>query len=68
MPEMQVDYDEQFILRSKTGVALPNMKYQIKTEDGKTITGVTDEDGKTEKLTSLSMSKAVIEILGAADE
>ena len=68
MPQLQMDYDELFVLRNKAGKAMPNMKYRIKTEDGKTIEGVTDSAGKTEKVTSLAMSKAVVTLLGYVDE
>ena len=68
MPKLQMDYDELFVLRNKAGKAMPNMKYKIKTEDGKMIEGVTDAEGKTEKVTSLSMTKAVITLLGYVDE
>jgi len=47
---------------------MPNMKYRIKTEDGKVIEGITDAEGKTEEVTSLSMNKAIITLLGYADE
>ena len=68
MPEIQMNYDEQFVVRNKAGKAMSNMKYSIKTEDGKTVEGVTDAEGKTEKITSLSMTKAVITLLGYVDE
>ena len=68
MPKLQMDYDELFVLRNKAGKAMRNMKYKIKTEDGKTIEGVTDSEGKTEKVTSLTMTKAVITLLGYVDE
>ena len=68
MPKLQMDYDELFVLRNKVGKAMPNMKYKITTEDGKVIQGVTDAEGKTEKVTSLSMTKAVISLLGYVDE
>ena len=68
MPKLQMDYDELFVLRNKAGKAMPNMKYKIKTEDGKMIEGMTDAEGKTEKVTSLSMTKAVITLLGYVDE
>ena len=68
MPKLQMDYDELFVLRNKVGKAMPNMKYKIKTEDGKTVEGITDSEGKTEKVTSLSMTKAVITLLGYVDE
>lgn len=64
MPSLQMDYDEQFVLRNKAGQAVPKMKYRIKTEDGKVIEGVTDEEGKTEQVTSLIMSKAKLTLLG----
>ena len=68
MPKLQMDYGECFVLRNKAGKAMPNMKYKIKTEDGKTIEGITDSEGKTEKVTSLTMTKAVITLLGYVDE
>lgn len=68
MPKLQMDYDELFVLRNKAGKAMPNMKYQIKTEDGKTIEGVTDAEGRTEEVTSLAMAKAVITLLGYVNE
>ena len=55
--------DEQFVIRNRAGLEQPNTKYKITTEDGKTITGVTDAEGKTQKVTMLSMGKAVLEIL-----
>lgn len=63
MPQLQMDYDEQFVIRNRAGLEQPNTKYKITTEDGKTITGVTDAEGKTQKVTMLSMGKAVLEIL-----
>lgn len=68
MPQAQASYDEQFIVRNRAGVAQPNVKYKIVTEDGKTITGVTDAEGKTQKISSLSMVKAELEILGKKDD
>ena len=64
MPKLQMDYDEQFIVRNRAGEIQPNMKYKITTEDGKVIQGVTDSEGKTQKVTMLNMGKAVLEILG----
>lgn len=68
MPKLQIDYGEHFVLRNKADKAISNMKYKIKTEDGKTIEGVTDAEGRTEKITSLAMTKAVISLLGYVDE
>ncbi len=68
MPKLQMDYGEHFVLRNKADKAISNMKYKIKTEDGKTIEGVTDTEGRTEKITSLAMTKAVISLLGYVDE
>ncbi|KAF1018711.1 MAG: Actin cross-linking toxin VgrG1 [Acinetobacter bereziniae] len=68
MPQAQASYDEQFIVRNRAGIAQPNVKYKIVTEDGKTITGVTDAEGKTQKISSLSMVKAELEILGKKDD
>lgn len=64
MPKLQMDYDEQFVIRNKVGAAMPNTQYRIKTDEGKVIEGVTDAEGKTEKVTGMSMTKAVLTILG----
>ena len=63
MPKMQMDYDEQYIVRNRAGKAMPNTKYKITTSDGKVIQGVTDAEGKTDKATSLSMGEVILEIL-----
>ena len=68
MPQAQASYDEQFIVRNRAGIIQPNVKYKIVTEDGKTITGITDSEGKTEKISSLSMVKAELTILGKSDD
>ena len=68
MPQAQASYDEQFIVRNRAGIIQPNVKYKIVTEDGKTITGVTDAEGKTEKVSSLSMVKAELTILGGSND
>ncbi|MEG0482892.1 MAG: type VI secretion system tip protein TssI/VgrG [Acinetobacter sp.] len=67
MPQAQASYDEQFIVRNRAGVIQPNVKYKIVTDDGKTITGITDAEGKTEKITALSMLKAELTILGKVE-
>ena len=64
MPQAQGSYDEQFVVKNRAGIIQPNVKYKIVTDDGKTITGVTDAEGKTEMVSSLSMVKAVLTILG----
>ena len=63
MPKLQMDYDEQFIVRNRAGIVQPDTKYRITTEDGKTIEGVTDAEGKTEKVASLAMNKVILELL-----
>ncbi|AMW78935.1 type VI secretion system protein [Acinetobacter sp. TGL-Y2] len=68
MPKAQASYDEQFIVRNRAGIIQPNVKYKIVTEDGKTISGITDAEGKTEKISSLSMVKAELTILGRKDD
>ena len=67
MPKLQMDYDEQYIVKNRAGKPLPNTKYKMTTADGKVVNGVTDSEGKTEKATSLSMGKVVLEILGYPD-
>ena len=67
MPKLQMDYDEQYLVKNRAGKAMPNTKYKMTTADGKVVTGITDSEGKTEKATSLSMGKVVLEILGHVD-
>ena len=67
MPKLQMDYDEQYLVKNRAGKAMPNTKYKMTTADGKVVTGVTDSEGKTAKATSLSMGKVVLEILGHTD-
>ncbi len=67
MPKLQMDYDEQYIVKNRAGKPMPNTKYKMTTADGKVVSGITDGEGKTEKATSLSMGKVVLEILGHAD-
>ena len=67
MPKLQMDYDEQYLVKNRAGKPMPNTKYKMTTADGKVVTGVTDGEGKTQKATSLSMGKVVLEILGHAD-
>jgi len=67
MPKLQMDYDEQYLVKNRAGKVMPNTKYKMTTADGKVVTGITDSEGKTEKATSLSMGKVVLEILGHAD-
>lgn len=63
MPKMQMDYDEQYVVRNRAGKLMPDTKYKMTTSDGKVIHGVTDSEGKTEKATSLSMGEVILEIL-----
>ena len=50
--EMLEDYDEHFIVRDPFGEPIANMPYQIKSESGQLISGVTDAEGKTQVLSS----------------
>lgn len=68
LPSMDMEYNERFVLKDRLGQAMPNMKYKIETEDGKVIEGVTDTDGHTEDVNSLSMNKAKLTVLGPAAE
>jgi len=57
------DYDIHFVVRDEvTGRTLPNVSYRITLEDGKSIAGVTDENGLTEKIGSNTKQKATLEV------
>ncbi len=57
------DYDIHFVVRDEaTGKALPKVSYKITLEDGRSITGVTDTQGLTEKISSNIKQKATLEV------
>ena len=45
--ELLDDYNEHFILRDPLGEPIANMRYRIRSESGKVVSGVTDGEGKT---------------------
>ncbi|WP_175002330.1 PAAR domain-containing protein [Burkholderia lata] len=45
-------YDEQFILHDLDGNAIPDMPYKITTADGVVIRGITDINGRTDRVIS----------------
>lgn len=57
------DYDIHFVVRDElTGQPLPRLSYKITLEDGRSITGITDEKGLTEKISSNTKQKAALEV------
>jgi uncharacterized Zn-binding protein involved in type VI secretion len=62
LPESQ-DYDIHFVVRDEdTGQPLPKVSYKITLEDGRSITGVTDEQGLTDTIGSNTKQKATLEV------
>ena len=62
LPESH-DYDIHFVVRDEdTGHCLPGVTYKITLEDGRSITGVTDEQGLTDKIGSDKPQKATLEV------
>jgi uncharacterized Zn-binding protein involved in type VI secretion len=63
------DYDMYFVVRDEvTGQPLPNVSYKITLEDGHSITGVTDEHGLTDKISSNTKQKATLEVHHYGDD
>lgn len=57
-------YDEQFTLREhRTGDPLPDIPYRLRTNSGHLVAGITDKNGKTQRITTKSKEKVIIEIL-----
>ncbi|WP_153488898.1 PAAR domain-containing protein [Burkholderia cepacia] len=54
-------FDEQFILHDVDGNPIPEMPYKITTVDGVTIRGVTDKDGRTDRVMSGEVQVLTIE-------
>lgn len=63
------DYDIHFLVRDElTGQPLPRVSYKITLEDGRSITGITDEKGLTEKISSNTKQKATLEVHHHGDD
>lgn len=63
------DYDIHFVVRDeRTGQPLPRVTYKITLEDGRSITGVTDDKGLTEKISSNTKQKATLEVHHYGDD
>lgn len=53
MPSLEVEHDQQVeVLDHQTDEPMPNRRYRIRVEDGKTYEGTTDEKGLTERFGS----------------
>ncbi|MDE2401976.1 MAG: PAAR domain-containing protein [Burkholderiales bacterium] len=56
-------FDIHFAVRDeKTGDVLPKVSYKITLDDGTSITGVTDENGLTDKISSKTKQQAKLEV------
>ncbi|RUJ58002.1 PAAR domain-containing protein [Pseudomonas aeruginosa] len=53
--------DEQFVLQDSDGNPIPQMPYKITVADGSVYRGVTDIDGRTERVISAETQGLVIE-------
>ena len=68
LPENHL-FDMHFVVRDeKTGKVLPNVSYKITLDDGTTITGMTDENGLTDKISSNKKQKATLEVHHYGDD
>ncbi|MCB4359477.1 type VI secretion system Vgr family protein [Quatrionicoccus australiensis] len=57
-------YDEQFQLHDTNGNALSNVRYKIVSSDGQIINGITDENGKTQRVVTSESKKLDIYLIG----
>ncbi|MET3383053.1 PAAR domain-containing protein [Variovorax paradoxus] len=63
-PAPKLPHDEQFVLLDmKTAKPLANVAYQIKTESGEIISGLTDAEGKTQRITTTLPEQLVFSIV-----
>jgi uncharacterized Zn-binding protein involved in type VI secretion len=56
-----LSFDQTVLLKDKSGNALKNLPYRITLQDGRTVEGVTDASGSTEKIYSNEADVAKIE-------
>ncbi len=65
MPSLEVEHDQQVeVLDHQTDEPMPNRRYRIRVEDGKTYEGTTDDKGMTERFASkTAFAQFEIEIL-----
>lgn len=57
------EYDIHFLVRDEvTGEPLPKVSYRITLEDGRSVSGVTDANGLTERVGSRTKQKATLEV------
>lgn len=63
------EFDIHFVVRDEvTGQPLPKVAYKITLEDGHAITGITDDHGLTEKISSNTQQKATLEVHHYGDD
>jgi type VI secretion system secreted protein VgrG len=53
-------YDEHFVVRDALGEPIANMPYQIRSEDGHIVEGMTNDEGKTSLLSSDKITNVVL--------
>jgi len=59
-----IPHDEQFLLRdSASGEPLANIQYRIKTASGRVIDGMTDGNGRTQRIRTDSAEQLVFHLL-----
>ncbi|WP_431476414.1 type VI secretion system Vgr family protein [Massilia eburnea] len=65
MPSLEVEHDQQVeVLDHQTDEPMPNRRYRIRVDDGKTYEGTTDDKGMTERFASkTAFAQFEIEIL-----
>lgn len=62
-------FDLHLVVRDeKTGEVLPKVPYKITLKDGKSISGVTDENGLTDKISSNTRQQATLEVHHHGDD
>lgn len=54
-------FDEQFLLQDNEGNPIAFQKYKISTSDGQVYRGMTDKDGKTQRIKTPSAEELVFE-------
>ena len=55
-------FDEQFALLDTSGRPLPGVRYRIVTGDGREVAGITDSDGKTQRVSTQTASPLTLQL------
>jgi hypothetical protein len=60
---MRHAYDRSFVITSdQTGAPLPSARYRLTLDDGKTVEGVTDEKGETQRIAAVEKQRVKVEV------